>query len=354
MENVGIDLGKNQSQICILATGGELIEKRIRTECDRFKAVLGERPKARILIEASTESEWVARCVEAMGHEVIVADPNYAPMYSERSRRIKTDRRDARALAEACRLGAYRPAHRSSDEQHHVRGQLAVREALVRTRTRYISLVRALLRREGVRIRTGYAESFMARVGEIELSPALQEEIEPLRIVMVTLNEQIDEADKTILEIVKSDQSIRRLCQVPGVGPITATSFVATIGSAQRFRGAHQLEAYLGLVPREYSSGEKQRKGGITKAGNGRTRWLLVEAAWGILLRSRRPETAVLRTWAEKVAGRRGKSIAVVALARRLAGILYAMMRDGTEYTPTRLGGIDNRVPEPTNLVERS
>jgi transposase len=103
-----------------------VIEQRIRTEPERFAAVLGSRPRARIVIEASTDSEWVARCLEALGHEVIVADPNFAPMYATRSRKVKTDRRDARALAEACLLGAYRPAHRLSDPQRHVRGRLLV------------------------------------------------------------------------------------------------------------------------------------------------------------------------------------------------------------------------------------
>ena len=105
-------------------------------EPERFDAVLGSRPRARIIIQASTESEWVARCLEALGHDDLVADPNFAPMYATRSRKVKTDRRDARALAEACVLGACRPAHRLSDAQRHVRGRLGVRDALVRTRTR--------------------------------------------------------------------------------------------------------------------------------------------------------------------------------------------------------------------------
>src|SRR5206468_2309368 len=112
MDHVGIDVHKQESQICILTEAGELIEQRIRTEPQRFAAVLGDRPRARILIEASTESEWVARCLESLGHEVVVADPNFAPMYATRTRKVKTDRRDARALAEACVLGAYHAAHR--------------------------------------------------------------------------------------------------------------------------------------------------------------------------------------------------------------------------------------------------
>ncbi len=147
MEQIGIDVHKNESQICLLTADGEVLEPRILTRRDRFAAVLGNRPRARILIEASTESEWVARCLEELGHEVIVADPNFAPMYATRSRRVKTDRRDAQALMDACRRGSYRPAHRTSEPQRRVRALLVVRDHLVRTRVREISLLRSLLRR---------------------------------------------------------------------------------------------------------------------------------------------------------------------------------------------------------------
>jgi transposase len=155
MDHIGIDVHKGESQIYILAEDGEIIERRIRTEPARFAAVLGARPRARMLIEASTDSEWVARCLEVLGHEVMIADPNFAPMYATRSRKVKTDRRDARALAEACLLGAYRPAHRLSAPQRHVRGRLGVRDALVHTRTRYISVLRALLRQYGYHVSSG-------------------------------------------------------------------------------------------------------------------------------------------------------------------------------------------------------
>jgi transposase len=134
MDHIGIDVHKKHSQICILSEEGELIERRVRTEAEQFAEALGSRPRAHIVVESATESEWVARCLETLGHQVIVADPNFAPMYAQRSRKVKTDRRDARALAEAAVLGAYRPAHRLSDDQRHVRGRLTVRDALVRTR----------------------------------------------------------------------------------------------------------------------------------------------------------------------------------------------------------------------------
>lgn len=138
-------------------------------------------------------------------------------------------------------------------------------------------------------------------------------------------------------QLVTRDDVTKRLVTVPGVGPVTAVAFVATLDDVSRFQGAHQVESYLGLVPQEWSSSETQRRGHITKAGNGRVRWLLVQAAWCILERRSKPEVAALRLWADRIAGRRGRLVAAVALARRLAGILYALWRDGTEYNPTKL-----------------
>src|SRR5687767_5489911 len=100
MDTIGLDLHKRESQLCILAEDGTVVERRIVTSHERFSAVLGSRPTARVLLEASTESEWVAQHLESLGHEVVVADPNYAPMYATRSRRVKTDKRDARTLAD--------------------------------------------------------------------------------------------------------------------------------------------------------------------------------------------------------------------------------------------------------------
>jgi len=182
-----------------------------------------------------------------------------------------------------------------------------------------------------LRIRAGSAKTFLVRLQELDLPSSLAEEIAPAVAMMTPLNDQIRGADKAIARITQGDDGVSRLCTVPGVGLVTAAAFVATIDQASRFAGAHQVEAYLGLVPREMSSGERQHKGRITKSGNGRDRSLLVEAAWSIL-RYDKPETAALRIWAERIAARRGKSRAVVALARRLAGILFALMRDGTVY----------------------
>jgi transposase len=246
---------------------------------------------------------------------------------------VKTDKHDARTLCEACRLGAYRPAHRTSDRQREVRAHLAVRETLVRTRAKYISLIGALARREGCRIKSGVSRSFAARVEDAGLPAHVLAQVEPLLIMLESLNEQIRKADEKLAEIVRDDEVVRRLTTVPGVGPVTATTYAATLDGAARFRDAKQVRSYLGLVPREHSSGEKQHRGRISKAGNSRARSLLVEAAWA-LLRWKTPKTQALHEWATRIAARRGKATAVVALARKLAGILFALWRDGTEFEP--------------------
>ena len=252
---------------------------------------------------------------------------------------MKTDRRDAQALVEACGLGAYRPAHRTSDEQRHVRALLGVRDKLVRTRAGLVTLVQAVLSGEGIRVPTGSSGCFSARLEKLDLAEHLRAEIVPLLALLGPLNEQIQGLDEQLGELAVKDARVKRLMTMPEIGPVTAVSFVATLDDAGRFRGAHQVEAYLGLVPREWSSSEVQRRGRITKAGNSRMRWLLVEAAWRVATHKKRPETQALREWVDRIAGRRGMRVAVVALARKLSGILYAMWRDGSAYDPAKLGG---------------
>lgn len=152
------------------------------------------------------------------------------------------------------------------------------------------------------------------------------------------MSEQIGALDERLGELARKDERVVRLMTMPQIGPVTAVAFVATLDDAERFRGAHQVEAYLGLVPREWSSSEIQRRGPITKAGNSRMRWLLVEAAWRLATHKKRLDTQPLREWAERISRRRGKRVAMVALARKLSGILYAIWRDGSVFDPKKLG----------------
>jgi transposase len=331
MDCIGFDLGKVASQICVITEDGELIERRIKTDRENLTKLFGGRAPARVLLETGTESEWVARHLEGLGHEVVVADTNFAAMYATRSRRVKTDKRDARTLAEACKLGAYRPAHRASDRRRHTRAMLAVREVMVRTRAKYITLICSLLRRDGFRVSTGASRYFLLRLARLELPELLAVEVAPLVSLLRELNERIRGLDAELAKEAEEDAVVSRLRSVPGVGVITATSFVAALDEAERFPSAKQARAYLGLVPSERSSGEKQRRGRISKAGPSRVRYVLVEAAW-VILRRRDAATTGLHDWATRVRQRRGACVAAVALARKLAGILYAMWRDGTRF----------------------
>ena len=331
MDYIGMDVHKRESQICIANPDGTYGERRIDTRPERLEAVFGGRPPARILIEASTESEWVAQCLEQLGHEVIVADPNYSAMYATRSRRVKTDRRDARSLADACRNGTYRRAHRLSETQRRVRARLTTRDNLVRVRVRLIGVTRALLRQQGLRVRSGAPRRFGARARELTKPQWLESVLEPMLTVLDGVEQQIQRLDRSLRELVAGDPVVQRLVTTPGVGPVTAVAFVATLDNVERFEDARRVRAYLGLVPSESSSAEKHHRGPITKAGNRRMRWLLIEAAWSVM-GSKRPDCQSLRQWTLGIARRRGSQVAITALARKLAGILYAMWRDGTEY----------------------
>lgn len=335
MDIIGIDLHKRESQLCVLSKTG-MKETRIATSRSRFTAVLGGRTPARVLLEASTESEWVASLIESLGHEVVVADPNFAPMYATRTRRVKTDKRDARTLAEALRLGAFRPAHRLSPDRRHIRAELAVRETLVRARTRLVNVAKALVRRDGLRLPSGMVEHVPRRITELAPSPRLAAELAPLIAILAPLNAEIAAADDRVTHLGRTDAIIALLATAPSIGLLTASAIVAVADDIARFPSAHHFEAYLGLAPGERSSGDKRAVGRITKAGNSRARYLLVEAAWRIM-RSPRDDTAALRAWATRIALRRGKRIAVVALARRLAGITYAMWRDNSPYDAGRI-----------------
>lgn len=340
MEIIGLDLHKRESQLCRKLPDGRITDDRIRTSRASFTATLGGIAPARILLEASTESEWVATHLEQLGHEVTVADPNFAPMYATLSRRIKTDKRDARALMNACAVGAYRPAYRLSAPRRHLRAELAVRDALVQTRTRWIALCRTRVRAVGLRVPTGASHTFSTRLAALDLAtqaPTLGSELAPLLGLFPAVNAEIDAAETRLAALAAADPVILRLATAPSVGLITAAGVVAVLDDITRFPSAHAIEAYLGLVPREDSSAERRWRGAITKAGNTRARWLLVEAGWR-LLRSTAPEAAPLRTWGQAVARRRTPRVAAVALARRLAGVLYAMWRDATDYDATRVG----------------
>lgn len=173
------------------------------------------------------------------------------------------------ALADACRLGIYRPAHRVSAAQRGIRRTVRIREQLVRVRTQTINLLRAQLRQEGMRLPAGAAESVGARLSALDLPSALAEALAPLRDLLSAVAPLIAAGDARVAGHAAADPVVGRLMTVPGIGPITAVTYRATLDTVERFEDAGASTAFLGLVPREASSGTRQRKGAITKAGPG-------------------------------------------------------------------------------------
>jgi transposase len=166
----------------------------------------------------------------------------------------------------------------------------------------------------------------------------------PLRSVIEVLDDELAAADDQFATLVADDPVAKRLMTVPSIGPITASAFIAALDDAGRFDGAAQVTSYLGLVPREYSSGEHQHRGRILRSAHPHVQSLLIQAAWR-MSRSSDAKTTGLRAWADAITHRRGKKVAMVALARRLARILFAMWRDKTEYQATRVRVINGSVP---------
>lgn len=330
-----IDLHMRYSQIRIVDAEGKVLrDQRIVTARERFVAAFAARGPMRILVETGTESEWVAQCLEAAGHEVVVADPNYAPMYGERQRTVKTDRRDVAALAEANRRGWYRATHRVCAVQRETRQRLRARRAVVQMRTGAVSLIRAVLKQDGYRLPTCGAERVPARLAALGVPPALAATLAPLARLIETATAELAALDHDLRVRAAADPIVQHLCTVPGVGLIVALTFRTQLDTIDRFTHAGQVSALIGLVPREASSAERRHRGHITKAGPRELRSLLVQAAWACW---RSKYSATLRAWAEQLAARRGRRIAVVALARRLSRILYAVWRDGSPFDVKKL-----------------
>jgi transposase len=336
MEHLAIDLGGKESQICVRGSDGQIVEER-RCSTAMLGGYLASRPKSRVVVETCSEAFAVADAALAVGHEVRVVPATLVRSLGVGARRLKNDQRDARVLSEvSCRidLPSVHVPKRTSRERKTMCG---MREALVGTRTKLVNTVRGWLRAEGRRPKSGELSTFSARVRTLASEAALPGYIERQLRLIDALNEEIHAADRELATAAKTDPVARRLMTVPGVGPATALRFVAALDEVSRFPGAHAVESYLGLVPGEDSSAERKRRTSITKAGPTALRWCLVQAAWAAR-RTRRRDP--MHRWVDEVEKRRGKRVAVLALARKLAGILFALWRDGTVYEPRRSGAI--------------
>ena len=261
-----IDLHMRDSQIRIIDEAGAVVrEHRVVTCRERLVTVFDGLGPMRILLETGTESQWVAQTLEAAGHAVIVADPNYAPMDGELRRRVKTDRRDVAALAEANRRGWYRAAHRTSAAQRATRQVLRARRQLVQMRSGAVALIRSLVKQDGYRLSSWSAERVAARIPHLRLPRPLAATVAPLVRIIETATTEIGSLDQQLCTRAADDPVVQQLQTVPGVGLVVAMTFRSHVDDVGRFTHAGQVSAAIGLVPREDSSAERRQRGHITR-----------------------------------------------------------------------------------------
>lgn len=333
MRKIALDLGVRKTAYCEVR-GGAVVQRATVTSVDSLSSLLGPaQPAAVVAIEACREAWHVHDLLRSWGNEVVLVD-------TTRSRRLgigqhgrKTDRIDAEVLALALERGGIPMAHVLSPHRRELRRWLGVRRALVESRANLVTTCRGLAREQGV-VLPKCTVAIFARRARQSAGVALAV-LEPLLRQLDAINPELVAVEAQLAELCETEPVVKLLMSAPGVGPTIAASFVSVIDDAKRFRSSHHVESYLGLVPSEDSSGGKRRLGAISKKGNPYLRSLLVEGCWGIFRSTDRSDP--LRLWADAVAERRGRKIAVTALARRLVGVLWAMWRDSKPYDPAAL-----------------
>jgi transposase len=308
-----------------VASDPDALLQVLRTAAYHFK---------RIGLEAGPLSQWLFSALAEAGLPVICVETRH--MRAVLKAQInKTDRNDARGIAQMMRVGLYRPVHVKTLRSQKLRMLLTHRKLLQAKAIAVENDLRATLRNFGLKVGIVGAVKFEARVKElVDNFPDLLALVEPLLVVRRVLREQMSILHRRVLVAVRNDEVCRRLMTVPGVGPLVALSYRATVDVPARFRKSKSVGAVFGLTPARDQSGESDRPGAISRCGDEMMRTTLYEAAQVMLLRS--AKWSWLKAWAMKIARHRGMKKAIVALARRLAVIMHRIWIDGTEFKWTR------------------
>jgi len=331
--HVGIDVSLELSSLCVLDAAGKAIrEVKVASEPDALVAFLRKLglPITRVGLEAGPLSQWLYDGLQEAGFEVVLLETRHVKAALS-AMAIKTDRRDARGIAQLLRMGWYRPVHRKSMPSQEVRALLAARKQLQIKAMDIEQTVRGLLRGFGLKIGDVSRGKLATRIRELVSGHAMLERIvEPMLAAREALWREFAKLHREVLGIVKEDQVCRRLMTVPGVGAVVSLTYRAGVDDPGRFTKSKSVGAFFGLTPKRYQSGETDVTGGITRVGDASVRTALHDAA-NVLL-SRVTKFSTLKRWAMDVAKRRGMRRAKVALARKLATILHRMWADGTEF----------------------
>lgn len=330
---VGLDVSLEETSICIVDETGQIVkELRAASEPEVLIVTLRDTglPLERVGLEACSLTAWLHDGLTQAGLPAICIETRQANA-AMKTMPNKTDRNDARALAQIMRTGWFRQVHVKSRQCRLWRSLLVARRAILNEMRSIENVVRAILREAGLKLGTPSRADFVERVrelagGDSEVTPL----VEPLLAILATMLRELARLTKRVLEVVRKEAVCRRLMSAPGVGPITALAFRATIDRPDRFQHSRDVGAHLGLTPARYQSGETDIQGRISRCGDELARTALYEAAHTLLTRSRKWSS--LRAWGVKIAKHRGMARARVAVARKLAVILHRMWTDGAEF----------------------
>lgn len=332
--SVGIDLGDRVSEACVLRAGVVVDRFKVPMLAEEFVRAFGDRPRCAVALEAGAQCAWVTRTLEALGFEVVIANPRKVTAISANIR--KNDKNDAELLARlvAVDRSLLSPIHLRDEVHQRALERLGARHALVKTRTRIINHIRSRAKAMGTRLRRTDAANFAGL--ESTLPDALQPSAAPMFRILHQLNEEIRQFDEELMEIAERDYPATRFLQtIKGVGPVTSLAFVLVLGQHDRFPSGRYAAAYLGLVPRQDQSGSGDRQLGISKAGNTFVRALLVQCAHSIL--GRNGDDSDLRRWGHAIAERGGKNAkkrATIATARKLAVLTFSLWKRSDTWKP--------------------
>lgn len=330
---VGLDVSLADTSVCVLGGDGRVrFEGKVKTRPEALVGCLREHAgdaerigmetgqTAGVLFRALKEAELPILCLETRhAHKALSARAN------------KTDRNDARGLAELMRVGWYREAWVRGASAHAIRSLLLGRQLLLRTKRTLENTLRGAVKRFGLILAKTTGRTFTHRAAAVvDRDPAFAAFASPILSVLRSVLDQIRAYDRQLRAVARGDETVSRLMTVPGVGHLTALAFYSTVEDPSRFKRSGDIGAYFGLTPRVHQSGEVDRTGRITKTGDGLTRGYLFEAATVLLTRIERPTP--LRLWGLRLKERAGLKKAQVAVARKLAVMMHAIWTDGTAF----------------------